>query len=117
MDEDGYADPPEQTPPNDDQACLRITRLVVWGMYCPNCATRVHCSLVALNGVIEAHVDHTVGMVEVVFNSNLTTTAALINAVVRAGGDGRHEFGATVTHTPLSGLCQRAQNWLKGNAH
>ena len=111
MDEDGHADPPEKTQPTDEQACIRITRLVVWGMYCPNCATRIHRCLVALNGVIEAQVDHTVGMVEVAFNSDLTNISALINAVVRAGGDGRHTFGATVSHTPLSGRCQRVQNW------
>ncbi len=113
MDEDGHADLPEETPLTNEHECIRITRLVVWGMYCPNCATRIHRSLVAVEGVIEVHVDHTVGMAEVVFNSNLTAIPALIDAVVRAGGDGRHTFGATISHTPLSGMCQRVQNWLQ----
>jgi copper chaperone CopZ len=108
MDEDCHADPPEKAPPTDEQACIRITRLVVWGMYCPGCGTRIHGRLVAVKGVLEVYVDHAVGMVEVVFNSNLTTTAALIEAVVRAGGDGRHTFGATVSDILPSGMCHQA---------
>jgi copper chaperone CopZ len=115
MDEDCHADPPEKTPPTDEQACIRMTRLVVWGMYCPGCGTRIHRRLVAVKGVLEVYVDHAVGMVEVVFNSNLTTTAALVDAVVRAGGDGRHTFGATVSNTLLSGTC--LQNWQQKNIH
>ncbi len=117
MAEDCHADPLAKTPPTDEQACIRIVRLVVWGMYCPNCGTRIHRSLVAVEGVIEVHVDHTVGMVEVAFNSDLTNISALIDAVVRAGGDGRHTFGATVSHTPLSGMCQRLQNWRQRYVH
>jgi copper chaperone CopZ len=116
MDEDGHADPPEKTQPTDEQAGIRIARLVVWGMYCPNCGTRIHSSLLAVKGVLEVHVDHTVGMVEAAFNSDLTNIPALIDAVVRAGGDGRHTFGATISHTPLSGMCQRVQNWLGRHA-
>jgi hypothetical protein len=56
----------------------------------------MHRSLVTLNNMTKAHGDHPVGMVEVAFNSSLTTTATLINAVDQSGGDGRHEFGATV---------------------
>jgi copper chaperone CopZ len=108
MDEGCHADPPEETSLANEQACIRIARLVVWGMYCPNCGTRIHSRLIAVNGVIEVRVDHTVGMVEVVFDSRLTNISALIDAVVRAGGDGRHTFGATVSHIPLSGMCHQA---------
>lgn len=115
MEEDCHADPPERSPRTDEPACIRIVRLVVWGMYCPGCGTRIHGRLVAVKGVLEVRVDHTVGMVEVVFNSSLTTTAALIDAVVRAGGDGRHMFGATVSNTLQSGTC--LQNWQQRNIH
>lgn len=117
MEEDCHAAPPERIPPTDEQACIRIVRLVVWGMYCPGCGTRIHGRLVAVKGVLEVQVDHTIGMVEVAFNSDLTNISALINAVVRAGGDGRHTFGATVSQTPLPDRCQRVQNWRHGNIH
>jgi hypothetical protein len=64
MDEDCHADPPEKTPPTDEQACIRMTRLVVWGMYCPGCGTRIHRRLVAVKGVLEVYVDHAVIMNE-----------------------------------------------------
>jgi copper chaperone CopZ len=115
MDEDCHADPPENTLPAAEQACIRIVRLVVWGMYCPGCGTRIHGRLAAVKGVLEVYVDHTIGIVEVVFNSNLTTTVALIDAVVRAGDDGRHTFGASVSNTLLSGTC--LQNWRQRNIH
>ena len=46
-------------------------------MGCPNCANRVRNSLISQNGVIEAIVQHTIGMTQ-----------------VAAGGDGRHEYAA-----------------------
>jgi copper chaperone CopZ len=61
-------------------------------MGCPNCAARVRNSLISLKGVVDAEVDHTIGMAEVVFNPSLTAIPALIEAVARAGGDGRHEY-------------------------
>ncbi|CAG0984441.1 hypothetical protein ANRL4_02079 [Anaerolineae bacterium] len=115
MQEDCHSDPPKKSPPTDEQACIRITRLVVWGMYCPGCGARIHSYLVAVQGVLEVHVDHTVGMVEVAFNSHLTNISALINAVVRAGGDGQHTFGAAVSQTLLPGRCQGIQNWHQRN--
>ena len=116
MIEDDHADVHDETPPTDPDGCIRITRLVVWGMYCPNCATRIHRSLVALKGVLEVRADHTVGVVEVVFDSRLTCVPEMINAERRAGGDGRHEFGAVATHIPFSGLPLQTQGWLRRRA-
>ena len=114
--EDDHTDVPEGTPPTDPDECIRIARLVVWGMYCPNCATRIHRSLIALKGIIEVRADHTIGTVEVVFDSRLATVPEMISAVKRAGGDGRHEFGAAVTHLPFSGLPSQTQSWLRRHA-
>jgi len=91
-----------------DRRCICVTRLVIWGMICPNCATRIYSRLIALDGVIEAHVDHAVGMAEVAFDSDLTSIPAMIDAVVHAGGS-RHTYGAVVTDVPPSGLWRRVQ--------
>ncbi len=94
----------EETPRAEIQRCVRTTRLVVWGMVCPNCATRIHGYLIACVGVMEVHADHTVGMVQVVYNADLITIPDLINAVVRAGSDGWHTYGASVSHVLPSGF-------------
>ncbi len=67
-------------------------RMLIWGMGCPNCAARVRNSLVSLNGVVEAVVDHNSGIGRVFFNPNLVSVQELEQAVIRAGGDGRHEY-------------------------
>ena len=68
------------------------TLMVIYGMGCPNCAARVRNSLLSITGVVDAYVDHIAGMAHVVFNPNLTASQTLIDAVARAGGDGRHEY-------------------------
>ncbi len=44
--------------------------------------------------MVSAYVDHTLGMAKVTFNPELVTVPLLIEAVARAGGDGRHEYRA-----------------------
>ena len=94
MDENCHVEPLQKTATAEEQQTTTSALLAVWGMGCPNCAARVRNSLLSLKGVVDAEVDHTIGMAEVVFNPNLTTTPALIEAVARAGGDGRHEYRA-----------------------
>ena len=73
-----------------------LIMLAVSGMGCRNCATRVKNSLIQVKGVIDAEVYHTSGVAEVVYNPNLTTPMALVEAVAQAGGDGRHEYRARI---------------------
>lgn len=94
MDENCHVEPLQKTPTAKERQMTQTTHLAVWGMGCPNCAARVRNSLISLDGVIDADVDHTAGMAEVVFNPNLVNMVALIDAVARAGGDGRHEYHA-----------------------
>jgi copper chaperone CopZ len=94
MDENCHVEPLQKTATSEEQQTTTSALLAVWGMGCPNCAARVRNSLLALHGVNNAEVDHTIGMAEVVFNPNLTAIPALIEAVARAGGDGRHEYRA-----------------------
>ncbi len=68
--------------------------LAVFGMGCPNCANRVRNSLLSLDGVLDVSVSHVAGMATVVFNPDATTFQDLLEAVERAGNDGRHEYWA-----------------------
>jgi copper chaperone CopZ len=83
-------------PPIDDQEHIRVARLLVSGMYCSICATRIYSSLVALDGVLNAQVNHLVGVVDVIFDSNFTTVTALIRAVIQAGDHDRFTYRAVV---------------------
>jgi copper chaperone CopZ len=94
MDENCHVEPLQKTATAEEQQTTTSALLAVWGMGCPNCAARVRNSLLAVHGVIDAKVDHNIGMADVVFNPSLTAIPALIDAVARAGGDGRHEYRA-----------------------
>lgn len=94
MDENCHVEPLQKVATDDERSKTSWTLLAVYGMGCPNCANRVRNSLISLNGVVEAYVDHTMGIADVAFNPDRVTIAALIDAVARAGGDGRHEYRA-----------------------
>ena len=94
MDEQCHVEPLQKTATPDERGHTTWKVLAVQGMGCPNCAARVRNSLISLNGVIEAYVDHVIGLADVEFNPTRVTIPALIAAVARAGGDGRHEYRA-----------------------
>ena len=68
--------------------------LAVWGMGCPNCATRVRNSLLSVEGVIGVDVYLNMAMAEVRYDGRRVSPAAMVNAVSSAGNDGRHEYRA-----------------------
>ena len=84
-------------------ATVHTALLIVWGMGCPNCAMRVRNTLVQLDGVVAAYVDHEVGMAGVRFNPNRVTVQELIDAVGHAGNDGRHKYCARLAALTGSG--------------
>jgi copper chaperone CopZ len=94
MDQNCHVEPIEKTATVEERRAVTTVVLAVLGMGCTNCSARVRNSLVALHGVIDAAVDHNMGLAQVRFNPSLTTIPALIEAVARAGGDGRHEYRA-----------------------
>jgi copper chaperone CopZ len=63
-------------------------------MGCENCATRVHNGLLSLEGVYGVDVYLNMALAEVLYDRKKLTAADLINAVARAGDDGRHEYRA-----------------------
>ena len=89
MDENCHVEPLQKTATAEEQQTTTSALLTVQGMGCPNCAARVRNSLLSLKGVVDAEVDHTIGMAEVVFNPNLTAIPALIEAVAPAPGPWR----------------------------
>lgn len=85
----------QKTATDVERAVEETVVLAVWGMGCPNCAIRVRNSLISLQGVTEAYVDHSIGSAKIFYNPYLVKVENLLNAVRQAGGDGRHEYGAT----------------------
>jgi len=96
MDDNCHVEPITSTPSAADRDGSLSAELVVSGMGCPNCAARVRNSLVMVRGVVDAVVDHTSGRALVAFNPRMASAAQLVEAVARAGGDGRHEYHAAI---------------------
>jgi copper chaperone CopZ len=68
--------------------------LSISGMGCPNCATRVRNGLLSLDGVYDAEVMLNMRMAEVYFDEKKVSVQMLIQAVAKAGNDGRHNYQA-----------------------
>lgn len=95
MDENCYVEPIEKNTVSADQLqkADRAT-LVVWGMGCQNCVTRVRNSLLSLNGVYGVDVYLNMALAEVSYDSKKVSASELVSAVSRAGNDGRHRYCA-----------------------
>lgn len=96
MDENCHVEPIQKVANADELSEAHIAALAVSGMGCVNCGTRVRNSLLALNGVVSADVDWERGLALVDYVPAQTTIDALVNAVVAAGNDGRHNYHAHV---------------------
>ena len=94
MDESCYVEPINKTASADQLRKADSALLAVRGMGCENCATRVRNSLLALDGVYTADIYLNMAMAEVSFDSQKVSAQMLVEAVTRAGNDGRHECRA-----------------------
>ena len=97
MDENCYVEPIEKAISDDhlnkaDSSAL----LTIRGMGCENCATRVRNSLLSLDGVYAAVILLNMAMAEVSYDSHNVSPQMLVDAVSRAGNDGRHEYRAEI---------------------
>lgn len=100
MDENCYVEPIYKNTVNDEELRKADNALLaIWGMGCPNCATRVRNSLLALEGVYGVDVYLNMALAEVRYNGKKVSTEMLVNAVSRAGNDGRHEYRAKLIRT------------------
>ena len=97
MDENCYVEPIYKNSVSADQLqqAARAT-LLVRGMGCENCVARVRNSLLSLDGVYGVDVYLNMALAEVRYDSKKVSADTLVNAVSRAGNDGRHEYRAEV---------------------
>lgn len=102
MDDNCHIVPVQKTITAEECRNIKLALLTVWGMGCPNCEARVRNSLLSLHGVVHAYVDRTVDFAGVAFNPGIANIEMLISAVVRAGNDGHHEYGARLLSKEVS---------------
>jgi len=112
-----HVEPIQKITAADEQKKVELALLSVSGMGCPNCANRVRNSLLSLYGVIDAYIDHAVGIAQVTFNPDIETIDDLISAVTRAGGDGRHKYGARLLATALTSPVLTRCSCLNASSH
>ena len=95
MDKNCYVGPIYTTAASADQIQKADNAtLVVWGMGCENCATRVRNSLLSLDGVYGVDVYLNMALAEVSYDGKKISAQMLVEAVSRAGHDGRHSYRA-----------------------
>lgn len=95
MDENCYVEPIYKNTVSTDQLQKADkATLIIWGMGCENCVTRVRNSLLSLDGVYGVDVYLNMAVAEVSYDREKTSPRELIAAVSRAGNDGRHEYQA-----------------------
>ncbi len=94
MEENCHVEPIHKTATADQVMKAERALLTIWGMGCPNCATRVRNSLLALDGVYAADVYLNMGVAEVRFDKQKISAPLLVEAVSRAGNDVGHEYRA-----------------------
>lgn len=95
MDENCYVEPisKDLVPAEQLQKADKAT-LIVWGMGCQNCATRVRNSLLSLNGVFGVDVYLNMAVAEVSYDREKIMPTEFAAAIASAGNDGRHEYRA-----------------------
>jgi copper chaperone len=97
MDENCYVEPIyKNTASAKELQKAEIATLAVRGMGCENCATRVRNSLLSLDGVHGVDIYLNMALAEVRYDTKHVSVNMLVDAVVRAGNDGRHEYRAEV---------------------
>ncbi len=87
-------EPFDKEPTVEEQENSKQVSLAVSGMGCMSCANRIQNSILRSTGVVEAQVDHMTGIARVVYNPQMSSLNDLFQAVVRAGGDGHHNYSA-----------------------
>jgi len=96
MNDQCHAEPISQAAFVDEPTDARIIKLMVSGMGCVNCATRVRNHLLRLDGVVSADVDWQSGLTFVDYVPAQTTPDKIVNAVAQAGDGERHRYAAHI---------------------
>ncbi len=96
MDENCYVPPLDKAVTIQQIQAADRAILSVGGMACPNCAMRVHNSLIALDGVYRADVYLEFALADIFYDSQRVCTETLKEAVQRAGQAVHHNYYALV---------------------
>ena len=94
MEENCYVEPMYKAASADQIRNADTALLAIGGMGCQNCATRIRNSLLSLEGVYFVDIYLNLAIAEVSFDGQKVSVKLLIEAVSRAGNDGRHEYNA-----------------------
>lgn len=95
MDESCYVEPIYKNMTHADQLQKADkATLIVSGMGCNNCVTRVRNSLLSLEGVYGVDVFLNMAVAEILYDREKISPTEFVPAVARAGNDGRHEYRA-----------------------
>ena len=78
-----------KTPSELSQAVLMVS-----GMGCDTCATRVRNAILRLDGVVQVDINLEQGLAKVAYDKTMVAPSAFSLAVAAAGNDGRHEYRA-----------------------
>lgn len=89
-----HVEPIQKIATADELDNVEVVYLAVRGMGCTNCAARVANSLLSVHGVTAAQVDHVIGVAKITYNPNFAPIDSILQAVSKAGGDGRHSYQA-----------------------
>lgn len=82
-----------------DKSALQTAQaavMIVSGMGCPRCVTRVSNGLLALDEVFLVDIQLTTGMAAAAYDPQRLTPEDLTRAVADAGNDGKHQYWAEV---------------------
>jgi copper chaperone CopZ len=94
MEKNCHVEPIYKSSPVDQLRKADVATLMIRGMGCENCATRVRNSLLLLDEVYGVDVYFQMGLAEVRYNSQKIAASELVDAVARAGNDGHHQYRA-----------------------
>ena len=94
MDENCYVEPIYKATSAEQIRDADTALLAIGGMGCQNCATRIRNSLLSLDGVYFVDIYLNLAIAEVSFDGQKVSAKHLIEAVIRAGNDGHHEYRA-----------------------
>jgi copper chaperone CopZ len=96
MDQNRQGEPMHMVAQPDDLSESRMVGLVVQGMRCISCETRVRDGLLALEGVVSADVDWETGLAFVDFIPAKTNVDTIRSVVSAAGNDEQYHYLAYV---------------------
>ncbi len=92
MDQNCYVEPVDKAVTIQQIQSADRAILSIGGMACPNCAMRVHNSLIAVEGVYRADVYLEFAAADIFYDRRIVSIETLTEAVRCAGDGGQHNY-------------------------